>query len=285
MKIAVTYDNGNIFGHFGHTERFKVYTIEDGAVLGAEILNPVGSGHGALAGFLQENGVDAVICGGIGQGAVEALEGMKIAVFPGVEGNADDAVEAFLRGELTVSGANCDHHAHGEDEGGCHCENDACETGGCSGCAGCHAAPAIEGKNVGRKVKAHYRGTFNDGTEFDSSYSRGEPLEFICGAGQMIRGFDAAVATMDVGEVRDVHLSPAEAYGEKDPNAVFTVPLEMLPGAEELEVGERVWLQGANGQSFPAQVVNKDGATITFDANHEMAGRELNFRIELVEAE
>mgnify|MGYP005861296545 CR=1 FL=1 len=80
----------------------------------------------------------------------------------------------------------------------------------------------IEGKNVGKKCRTHYRGTFNDGTQFDSSYDRGEPLEFTCGAGMMIQGFDKAVATMNVGDVIDVHLMPEEAYGEADPRAFIT---------------------------------------------------------------
>ena len=136
---------------------------------------------------------------------------------------------------------------------------------------------------MGKTCRAHYRGTFNDGTQFDSSYDRGEPLEFVCGAGQMIRGFDAAVADMEVGQIVDVHLMPSEAYGEADPAAVFTVDLAQLPGAEELTVGQQVYLQNQYGQPFPVKVAAKDDITITFDANHEMAGKELNFRIELVE--
>lgn len=133
----------------------------------------------------------------------------------------------------------------------------------------------IEGKNVGKKCRTHYRGTFNDGTQFDSSYDRGEPLEFVCGAGMMIKGFDAAVASMEVGQTIEVHLMPEEAYGQADPDAIFTVELAQLPGAEELEAG----------QPFPVKVVSKDDTTITFDANHEMAGKELNFTIELVSVE
>ena len=79
----------------------------------------------------------------------------------------------------------------------------------------------IEGKNVGKKCRTHYRGTFNDGTQFDSSYDRGEPLEFVCGAGMMIKGFDAAVASMEVGQTTEVHLMPEEAYGQPDPDAIL----------------------------------------------------------------
>ena len=79
----------------------------------------------------------------------------------------------------------------------------------------------LTGRNVGKTCRTHYRGTFNDGTQFDSSYDRGEPLEFVCGAGQMIKGYDAAVADMEVGEVKEIHLMPEEAYGMPNPDAIF----------------------------------------------------------------
>lgn len=141
----------------------------------------------------------------------------------------------------------------------------------------------MQGRNVGKTVRTHYRGTFNNGEQFDSSYDRGEPLEFVCGAGMMIRGFDEAVADMEVGQTVSVHLMPEEAYGQPDPQAIFTIELAQLPGAEELAVGEQAYLSNAYGQPFPVKVVAKDDTTITFDANHEMAGKELNFQIELVE--
>lgn len=139
--------------------------------------------------------------------------------------------------------------------------------------------------NLNKKCKVHYTGTFNDGSKFDSSYDRGEPLEFVCGAGMMIQGFDAAVENLEVGEIKDIHLMPEEAYGMPDPNNIFTLALEQLPGAEELSVGEQVYLSNSAGQPFPVVVNAKDETTITFDANHEMAGKELNFKIELVEVE
>lgn len=141
----------------------------------------------------------------------------------------------------------------------------------------------INGKNVGKTCRVHYKGTFNDGKQFDSSYDRGEPLEFVCGAGQMIKGFDAAVADLDVGAEVDIHLLPAEAYGEADPEAIFTMPIVQLPGAEKLEVGQRVYLRDNYGRHVPVLVTAKDETNITFDANHEMAGKELNFHIALVE--
>ena len=141
----------------------------------------------------------------------------------------------------------------------------------------------ITGRNVGKTCRTHYRGTFNDGTQFDSSYDRGEPLEFVCGAGQMIKGFDAAVADMEVGEVKEIHLMPEEAYGMPDPNAILELEIAKLPGSEELQVGQQVYLTNQMAQPFPVKVIAKDEVNITFDANHEMAGKELNFKIELVE--
>lgn len=294
MKIAVTYDNGNIFQHFGRTESFKVYQVEDGKVVSSEILGSNGTGHGALAGLLADQSVDVLICGGIGEGAQAALQEAGVELCAGAAGDADQAVEAYLRGELASTGANCDHH-HGEGhECGEHGEHkeagegQSCGSGCGSGCGGgyaggCGSQPAVTGRNVGKTCRTHYRGTFNDGTQFDSSYDRGEPLEFICGAGQMIRGFDQAVADMEVGQVVDVHLMPEDAYGMPDPSAVFTVEIAQLPGSEELEAGQQVYLTNPYGQPFPVKVVSRDEATITFDANHEMAGKELNFRIELVE--
>ena len=288
MKIAVTYDNGNVFQHFGRTEYFKFYTVEDNKVVSSVVTGTNGAGHGALAGFLAEQGASVVICGGLGGGALNALEQAGIEVIAGASGNTDEAVEAYLRGELVNSGANCDHHHH-EEGHGCGSEGHGChgheEGSGCgSGCGGCHKS-VIEGKNAGKKVKVHYKGTFNDGTQFDSSYDRGQPLEFVCGAGMMIRGFDQAVANMEVGEVTDVHLMPEEAYGHRRDEAVMTFEIASLPGCEGLKVGDRVVLRNDAGQSIPVRVTEKDETTIVLDANHEMAGKELNFRIELIEAE
>ena len=281
MKIAVTYDNGNIFQHFGKTEFFKVYEIEDNKVISSEVIGSNGTGHGALAGLLADQDVDVLICGGIGGGAQAALEEAGVEMCAGAQGDADQAVEAYLKGELVSTGANCDHHHEEGHSCGHHEEGHTC--GNCGG--SCGAGPALTGRNVGKTCRTHYRGTFNDGTQFDSSYDRGEPLEFICGAGQMIRGFDAAVADMEVGQVVDVHLMPEEAYGMPDPNAVFTLEIAQLPGSEDLQVGQRVYLSNQYGQPFPVTVTEKEETTITFDANHEMAGKELNFRIELVEVQ
>lgn len=291
MKIAVTYDDGNIFQHFGKTEFFKVYEVEGGKVVSSEVIGSNGVGHGALAGLLADRSVDVLICGGIGGGAQAALEEAGVELCAGAEGDADRAVEAYLRGELVSSGANCDHHHHEEGHSCADHEEEneeehSCGSGcgGCGGgCGGCGSRPVITGPNVGKTCRTHYRGTFNDGTQFDSSYDRGEPLEFICGAGQMIQGFDEAVANMEVGQEVDVHLMPEEAYGMPNPDAIFTLEIAKLPGSENLEAGQRVYLSNQYGQPFPVKVTAKDETTITFDANHEMAGKELNFHIELVE--
>ena len=289
MKIAATYDNGNIFQHFGKTEFFKVYEVEDNKVVSSEVIGSNGTGHGALAGLLAEQGISVLICGGIGGGAQSALAEAGIELCSGAQGDADTAVDAYLKGELVSTGVNCDHHHH-EDGHSCGSHEDGHSCGGhegghsCGGCGGgCGSQPSITGPNVGKTCRTHYRGTFNDGTQFDSSYDRGEPLEYICGAGQMIKGFDAAVANMEVGQVVDVHLMPEEAYGMPNPDAIFTLEIEQLPGAEDLTVGQQVYLSNQYGQPFPVKVNAKDEKTITFDANHEMAGKELNFRIELVE--
>ena len=279
MKIAVTYDNGNIFQHFGKTEFFKVYEVEDNKVVSGEVMGSNGTGHGALAGLLAEKDVDVLICGGIGGGAQAALQEAGIELYAGASGDADEAVETYLRGELVSSGANCNHHH--EDGHSCGGHEDGHSCGGSCGSCGSHST--LTGRNVGKTCRTHYKGTFNDGTQFDSSYDRGEPLEFICGAGQMIRGFDAAVADMEVGQIVEIHLMPEEAYGMPDPNAIFTVEIAQLPGSEDLTVGQQVYLSNQFGQPFPVKVVGKDETTITFDANHEMAGKELNFKIELVE--
>ena len=282
MKIAVPYAEGEVFQHFGHSENFKVYEIEGNSIVSAEVIDALGGGHDALAAFLSQLSVSVLICGGIGGGAEAALAEAGIEIFSGAQGNADTVVNAYLKGELMPSGANCDHHHdHDEDAHGCG----GCG-GGCGGChGGCHSMPSIEGINVGRLCRTHYRGTLNDGTVFDSSYERGEPLEFICGMGMMIRGYDEAVANMEVGQSIDIHLTPDQAYGYADPRAIFTIEISQLPGSEELSVGENVTLYTADGRPIPVKVTARDDSTITFDANHEMAGKELNFHIELIEVE
>lgn len=132
MKIAVTYENGQIFQHFGHCENFKIYQVEDGKITEAKVENAAGSGHGALAGFLKGHGVDVLICGGIGGGAQMALAEAGIKLFGGVGGDADAAVEALLDGSLVYNAnVQCNHHGHGEGHscGGHHEGGHSCGSG------------------------------------------------------------------------------------------------------------------------------------------------------------
>lgn len=269
MKIAVTYDNGNVFQHFGRTENFKIYDVEDGQIVSSQVAGTAGTGHEALAEWLKERGVETIICGG----AQSALNSAGIQIIPGASGDCDQAVQAFLSGELEEGEANCDHHDHEEGH----------SCGG--GCGHCHTEHEViyEGKNAGKVVKVHYRGTLNDGSQFDSSYDRNEPLEFIAGTGMMIRGFDLAVLNMEPGGKTSIHLMPEDAYGEYDPAQVLNIKITELPGSENLSVGQRIALINPQGQRFPVTVTAKDEENITLDANHELAGKELNFEIELLE--
>ena len=139
--------------------------------------------------------------------------------------------------------------------------------------------------NEGKKVKVHYTGTLDDGSKFDSSHDRNEPLAFTCMAGQMIPGFDRAVKDMEIGETVNVRLEPKDAYGERSEEARQTIEIAQMPGAENLTVGQKVMLSNGMGQQFPATVAAKDDTSITFDMNHELAGQALNFEITLLEAE
>lgn len=124
MKIAVTYDNGDVFQHFGHTEEFKMYSVEDSKIVSSEVVSTNGSGHSAIAQFLAENSVDTLICGGIGGCAQKALAQSNIKLFGGVSGNADEAVTSLLSGTLSYDpNAKCSHHEHGAEHshGAHHC--------------------------------------------------------------------------------------------------------------------------------------------------------------------
>ena len=134
MKIAVTYENGQVFQHFGHTEFFKIYEIEEGKVVSAEVVDTNGSGHGALAGVLVDFGVNVLICGGIGGGAKNALGSVGIEIYGGVSGDADAAVAAFLSDSLNYDpNARCSHHDHDHH----HEEGHTCGNHGC-GSHSCH---------------------------------------------------------------------------------------------------------------------------------------------------
>ena len=126
MRIAVTYENGNIFQHFGHTQQFKVYDVEGGSVIASEVVDTNGSGHGALAGVLSALKADVLICGGIGGGAQMALAAAGVKLYGGVSGNADAAVAALLSGELAFNpNVRCNHHDHHHDH------DHACGDHGC----------------------------------------------------------------------------------------------------------------------------------------------------------
>ena len=132
MKIAVTYDNGDVFQHFGHTKQFKIYEVENNFVVSSEIIDITGSGHDELAGFLAANGVRTLICGGIGGGAKMALAQAGIRVYPGASGDTDGQVEALLAGDLEYDpNTLCSHHDehHGDCGGGEH--NHSCGGGNC----------------------------------------------------------------------------------------------------------------------------------------------------------
>lgn len=139
--------------------------------------------------------------------------------------------------------------------------------------------------NEGKKVKVHYTGTLDDGSKFDSSVDRGEPIEFTCMAGMMIPGFDVAVKDLAVGETKTVHIAAAEAYGEYNEELIQKVPVSQIPNGDQLPVGQTIYMQGPGGQPFPVFVKEIVDGVATFDMNHELAGKDLNFEITLVECE
>lgn len=130
MVIAVTHENGQVYQHFGHSKQFKLYTVENGEITSFSVVDTNGSGHGALAGFLQSHGVNALICGGIGAGAKTALQNAGIALYGGVSGSCDSAVVALLSDRLSYnSDITCSHHHdHGEEH---DCGNHDCGEHSC----------------------------------------------------------------------------------------------------------------------------------------------------------
>ena len=132
MKIAVTYENGQIFQHFGHTEQFKIYEIENNTIISSEVIDTNGQGHGALAGLIKAIGADVLICGGIGGGAQMALAEAGIKLNVGVSGSCDTAVEALLAGNLGYNpNVKCDHHDHEHNEGSHSCGSHGCGSHNC----------------------------------------------------------------------------------------------------------------------------------------------------------
>ncbi len=120
MKIAVTFENGYVFQHFGHTEQFKIYVTDGNEIKSSEVVDTNGSGHGALAQFLKDRGVETLICGGIGGGAKTALAEAGITLLGGVSGNADEAVKAYIAGNLVYNpDIECAHHAHEHHDHSC----------------------------------------------------------------------------------------------------------------------------------------------------------------------
>lgn len=131
MRIAVTYEDGNIFQHFGHSEQFKLYDVEEGKIVNTQVVDTNGQGHGALAGFLTGAKVDVLICGGIGGGAQNALAQAGIQLYGGVAGSCDAAVDALLANNLGYNpNVQCSHHGEGHSCGGHSCGEDK---HGCSG--------------------------------------------------------------------------------------------------------------------------------------------------------
>ena len=134
----------------------------------------------------------------------------------------------------------------------------------------------------GNTVSVHYRGTLTDGTEFDSSHGRGETLTFQVGAGQMISGFDAALPGMAVGETKNISITADEAYGQPNPELIGDIPKEAFPPGFSFEEGTMVQGQDEHGQPLVGKINESQEATVTVDFNHPLAGKDLNFEIELV---
>ncbi len=137
---------------------------------------------------------------------------------------------------------------------------------------------------TGDTVAINYTGTLTDGTVFDSSDGRA-PLEFVVGSGQIIPGLDRALPGMSVGDKKQVHVDCAEAYGPVNPQMQQSVPREGIPDNIPLEIGLQLQVQTSEGQALPVTVVEIDEATVTLDANHPLAGKDLNFDIELLRIE
>mgnify|MGYP000064759102 FL=1 len=133
----------------------------------------------------------------------------------------------------------------------------------------------------GDTVQIHYTGTLQDGTTFDSSEGR-DPLEFVVGSGQIIPGLDSAMPGMEVGDKKVVKIGSAEAYGDVNPEMRQAVPREGIPADIPLEIGTQLQMQTPEGQALPVTVVEVDETTVTLDANHPLAGKDLQFDIELV---
>jgi len=132
MRVAVTFENGEIFQHFGHTEKFKIYNVQNNEIKNEQVIDTNGTGHGALAELLSKNNVEVLICGGIGGGAKNALSEAGIKLYGGVSGNADEAVRNFLENNLKFNpNVNCDHHDHLHGDSEHQCGSHSCGRNGC----------------------------------------------------------------------------------------------------------------------------------------------------------
>jgi len=136
----------------------------------------------------------------------------------------------------------------------------------------------------GSNVAVFYKGTLDDGSIFDTNEGK-EPLAFVVGSGQIIPGFDNAVLEMEIGDKITIHIPCAEAYGEYDEALIQSEALDAIPNSEMLPVGEKIYLQSPFGEPMPVKVVKIENGQAYFDFNHELAGQDLNFEIELVSAE
>jgi len=135
----------------------------------------------------------------------------------------------------------------------------------------------------GNTVKVHYMGTLEDGTQFDNSYDRGEPIQFTVGAGAMISGFENGLVGMNVGEKKDLVLAPEDAYGSINEAAIQTVPRSEFPEGFEFVEGATLQGQDPEGRPFMAKISGLNEETVTLDMNHPLAGKTLNFQVEVVE--
>ena len=134
----------------------------------------------------------------------------------------------------------------------------------------------------GNTVSVHYKGTLNDGSQFDSSYDRGEPITFEVGAGQMIPGFEKNIMGMSVGEEKEFKLTPDDAYGDHNPEAIQEVSKEIFPNNFSFQIGQIIQGEQEDGNPLVAKIVSEQNETVTLDFNHPMAGKELTFNIEVV---
>ncbi len=137
----------------------------------------------------------------------------------------------------------------------------------------------------GQTVNVHYRGTLDDGSEFDNSRERGEAMQVEVGSGHLIAGFDAALLGMTVGEVKNIHLGAEDAYGSTDPEAVQEISKTLFPAGFVFKSGELVQGQAPTGQPLMATILEEKDNTVVLDFNHPMAGKDLNFEIELLKIE